>query len=287
MVRGSKRILVTGAGGFAGRHIAEYLHAKGYDIVGTVYRHVPNVSFPTISCDLSQPIELNQEFDVIVHAAGSLPYRTPDFMEYKRNNIDTTQNLLNFALRKNISRVVFLSTIGIYGEFCDTIIDENSDRINPDAYGLTKYIAECMLRSVPEIKSISLRMPGIIGPGCKGVWLSNVIEKFQRNEEVTIYSPEFTTRNFVWVEDLARFVDRLILMDYWKYDVLLLSSDETISIRKIVNAAREMYASSSEIIVRKTDKQPFCLSNARAKEMEYEGISPIKMIEIMSKKVIV
>ena len=278
MVGRSKRILVTGAGGFAGKHIAEYLFQQGYDVIGTVYHNVPEVSFPIVKCDLSRAIVLEQEFDVIVHAAGSLPYRTTDFMEYKRNNVDVMQNLLDFAEGKGISRFIYLSTIGIYGEFRKPIIDEDSDRINPDAYGLTKYMAECMLKSVSGIESISLRMPGIIGPGCRGVWFSNTVEKFMHNEPVTIYSPDFETKNFVWVNDLAEFVETLINAESWKYDVVNLACSQGASIREIVMKIKKLVESSSEISVADGNRPSFCLDASRAAEMGYRSLSPLEIV---------
>lgn len=274
----SGRILVTGAGGFAGKHIAEYLFKQGYEVIGTVHHNVPSVSFTTVKCDLSRAITLEQEFDVIVHAAGSLPYRTTDFMEYKRNNVDAMQNLLDFAIRKRISRFIYLSTIGIYGEFRKPVIDEDSDRVNPDAYGLTKYMAECMLRSVSEIESISLRMPGIIGPGCRGVWFSNTVEKFRRNEPVTIYSPDFETKNFVWAHDLARFVDTLITAETWKYNAVNLACSQGASIREIVMKIKKLTESSSEISVADGNRPPFCLDASRAAELGYSSLSPLEIV---------
>ena len=272
------RVLVTGAGGFAGRRTAEHLYASGFDVVGTVHSRRIDVPFETVQLDLEEPWHEMGHFDAIIHAAGSVPHRTKEFCVYVRNNIDVMRQLINYAKHYDIHRIVYFSTIGIYGEFRDDNIDENSDRINPDAYGLTKYTAECLLREEPSIQSISLRMPGIIGYGSRGVWLPNTIEKFRRNDPVRIYSPDFATRNFVWNDDLAKFVAHLLYMDMWKYDVVCLSSHEKTTVRALVHEIKRMTVSSSEIIVDNDMRAPFCLDDSRAMEMGYASISPLEMV---------
>ena len=272
------RVLVTGSGGFAGRRTAEQLHLCGFDVVGTVHSSCIEVPFETVQMDLAEPWMEMGQFDAIVHAAGSLPYREKDFRIYMRNNVDVMRCLIDYARQHDVHRVVYFSTIGVYGEFRDEDIDENSDRINPDAYGLTKYAAECLLREESSIESVSLRMPGIIGVGSRGVWLPNTIEKFRRNEPVRIYSPDFATRNFVWNDDLANFVVHLLRMEDWKYDIVCLASHEKTTVRELVHEIKRLTGSTSEIIVDNDMKNPFCLDDSRAMDMGYESISPLEIV---------
>ena len=143
---------------------------------------------------------------------------------------------------------------------------------------MTKYAAECLLREEASIQSISLRMPGIIGAGSRGVWLPNTIEKFRRNEAVCIYSPDFATRNFVWNDDLAAFVAHLLRMEDWKYDVVCLASHEKTTVRELVHEIKRLTGSTSEIIEDNDQRASFCLDDSRAVEMGYESISPMEMV---------
>lgn len=273
------RVLVTGAGGFVGRNVARFLMDTGHDVLGTVHHRIPDERFRIQKCNLTDVMQIDDEFDVIVHTAGSLPYNTTDFLQYKRNNIDSMANLLDFARRKNIKRFIFMSTIGIYGEFREKVIKEESDKINPDAYGLTKYVAECLLRTMFDIEGVSLRMPGIIGESCNPVWLTNTIEKFRTNQEVSIYNPEFRTNNFVWIDDLVSFVDKLIRLQNWKYDAINVACAESNSIREIID--KIIFLTRSKSIVKEcVAKRPsFCLDNHRALEMGYESLTPVQIVE--------
>ena len=275
------RVLVTGAGGFAGRCTAEYLHVSGFDVVGIVHSCRMDAPFETVQLNLEEPWHEMGHFDAIVHAAGSVPHWAKEFCVYVRNNIDVMRQLIDYAEHHGIHRVIYFSTIGIYGEFRDEIIDENSDRINPNAYGMTKYAAEHLLREETTIDSISLRMPGIIGIGSRGAWLSNTIEKFRRNEPVRIYSPDFATRNFIWNDDLANFVVHLLRMETWEYDVVCLSSHKKTTVRELVYEIKRLTKSTSEIIVDNDLRAPFCLDDSRAMEMGYVSISPMEMVQRM------
>ncbi len=275
-----ERVLVTGAGGFAGGTVARYLRKMGWDVTGTVHRQPVEGDFSTVTVDLSLPWNFYEKYDVIIHAAGALPYQKPGMMDYKRNNIDVMQNLVEYAHRTGVKRVIYFSTIGIYGDFRgNTEVDEDTDIINPDAYGMTKYVAECILRE-SGLENISLRMPGLIGWGARPVWFTNTIDRFRRNEPVCIYAPDFQTKNFVWIEDVADFIAHLLRLPDWSSDRLVLASRESTSIREVVNEMKRLTGSSSEIKVRQGDRRPFCLSPSRALEAGYRPHTPLEMVRM-------
>lgn len=272
------RVLVTGAGGFIGSHIARYLNANGFDVTGTCHTSIVKAEYDLVRLDLSTAIPDIGTFDVIVHAAGSLPQNKCEYKEFKHNNIDSMENLLVYAKQYGIKKFIYLSSISVYGEFRRAVVTEKTDRVNPDAYGQTKYVAECLLRSEKNIKGISLRMPGVLGVGCRRVWLSNTIEKFIKNEDVKIYSPNFQTRNFVWLEDLTKFICKLIHADTWKYDVVNLACHERVTVRELVHEIKRLTNSKSNIIIDDSIRLPFCIDDTRALDMGYESISPLDIV---------
>ena len=272
-------ILVTGAGGFAGGNIANYLQSQGHVVTGVIHNTKAVGDFDVVKCDLSKPWIMGGNFDVIVHSAATLPYRKSDFKTYYQNNTVSMENLIEFALKHDVRRVINISTIGVYGEFRDSMVTEDTDKINLDPYGMTKYVAECLLYSESKIKSISLRLPGIIGAGCQGIWLSNIVSKFLNDELVEIYTPDFQTKNFVWIDDLSRFIDRLIKLNKWKYDVVNLACSKSNSIREIVSEIKRLTNSKSEIIVNNGIRKPFCIEAQKAREMGYESLNPLEIIK--------
>ncbi len=281
------KVLVTGASGYIGSAVAGYLQGQGYEVTGTYRKTVGEFPFRAVKADLSQAVELEGAFDVIVHAAGERPgrkseqwaYDVQDFNSFKHNNVDAMENIINFARTHSVKRVINLSSIGIYGQIKGGVLNEESDRINPDAYGITKYMGEMILKECGFVKGISLRMPGVIGPGASGVWLTNVAEKLKKGEDITIYTPDFRTGNFVWIEDLSKFIGRLIELEEWKYDTLVLACRKGASIREIVGRIKELAGSSSKIQIDDSLRQPFRIDASRAFEMGYESLEPLEMVE--------
>lgn len=276
----AKRILVTGAAGFAGGIVARVLRRAGFDVTGTIHRHAAEGAFRTVRCDLSEPWGIEGDFDAIVHTAGALPYRHPSMLDYKRSNIDAMQNLVAFAKAHGVRRVIYFSTIGIYGDFHgNPAVDEDTPRINPDAYGMTKYIAEELLRE-SGLDTMSLRMPGLIGPGARPVWFTNTVERFRRGEPVTIYAPDYETKNFVWAEDVADFVAKLLTQKRWDIDRLVLAARTAVTIRAIVTEMKHLMESASQIRVAESNRPPFCLNPARALTRGWEPRTPNEIVQM-------
>ena len=264
-----KEILITGVAGFAGRRIAEYLQSAGFNVCGVVRnRKGADYPFPTIEQDLSEPIECQQKFDAIVHAAGKHPGSTMD--ELKRNNIDAMSNLIEFARTHGVRKIIYLSTTNVNGEIRAEEIDERTDVLNPDPYGLSKYVAELLLKECKELEGVSLRLPGIVGAGAQRSWLPSVFDKFKRNETVTIYSPEFEINNFVHVEDIAKFIE-ILLKRSDKYLTFVLGTSERMSVRDCVETLKSTLDTKSVIEIGEPKKAPFALNVEHA--LAY-GFSP-------------
>ncbi len=147
-----RRALITGATGGLGRHLAEYLRPRGYDIrasgrnlaAGAALRD-GGIDF--IPADLTDPgvaDALCAGRDVVFHCAAlSAPWgRAADF---QRINITATQALLDAARRQRVGMFVHVSTPSLYFDFSDRY-DLAEDAPLParfvNAYAATKFAAE-------------------------------------------------------------------------------------------------------------------------------------------------
>ena len=263
------RVLITGVSGLCGEEIAKWLSVSGHNVTGLYRTHPVQDNFQTLFCDLSKKITIQGHFDVIIHCSGTLPYWNPSMAEYVSGNITSMENLLDYAHRRNIPRIIYLSTIGIYGDFKDSLIDENSPRIDPDNYGVTKFIAERLLAEDSQIESISLRCPGIIGKKARGVWLSNIAKCMKKDKTIFVSTPEFLTRNIVHIKDLAQFTEHLLHKNKWPDHEMVVASKNSMAVGDIIGLMKQELKSHSQIINVSANKKPFCLNPKRAIEAGY------------------
>jgi dihydroflavonol-4-reductase len=115
-----KPILVTGASGFIGWHVARFLLERGYRIRALVRpgSAVRELDVATVRGDLRDASSLDAAVagcGLVFHVAADyrLWARNPD--ELYRSNVDGTRNLLEAARRAGVERIVYTSTVGTIG----------------------------------------------------------------------------------------------------------------------------------------------------------------------------
>ncbi len=149
------RLVVTGAAGFIGSHLAERLAADGHDVVGV--DSFNDYYDPARKRENAEPLdvleadlldvdldELLAGVDGIYHLAGQPGVRAsfgPDFVHYATRNVQASARLFEAAARQGI-RVAYASSSSIYGdaESYPTREDARPQPISP--YGVTKLCVE-------------------------------------------------------------------------------------------------------------------------------------------------
>jgi len=157
------RVLVTGATGFLGSHVAASLVTAGHEVVVTLRassdaRWLAGLDVDRISLDLAAPARLPaalEGIDAIVHAAGIT--RAAREEEYQRINVDGTRALLVLADAAGVERFVLISSLAARGP---------DDGVGPtDAYGRSKLAAEvAAAESSMAARVVALRVGGVYGP---------------------------------------------------------------------------------------------------------------------------
>ena len=177
------RILITGAAGFIGSHLAERLHALGHSVVGldclTDYyaRGLKELNLVDLRAKGIQVLPLDlaeddltaavQDVDVVYHCAAqpgisaTTPYET-----YVRNNLTATYRLLQTVReRADPQGYINLSTSSVYGS--DATGTETSEPRPTSYYGVTKLAAEQLALAYARdqgFPACSLRLFSTYGP---------------------------------------------------------------------------------------------------------------------------
>jgi nucleoside-diphosphate-sugar epimerase len=175
-------VIVTGATGSIGPAIVEAFCEENANVLA-IARHRPprgllpdNVEF--VVGDITHPSTIDTIMPgatIVVHLAALLDVFNPSaslLTDYERVNVAGTRCVVESALRWGVRRLVFFSTISVYGPSCDSILDETSTTHPHGKYGETKLAAEKLVLEAPNADGQPLgsvlRLAAVYGPRIKG-----------------------------------------------------------------------------------------------------------------------
>ncbi len=159
----SKKVLLTGADGFIGSHLAECLVESGFEVKALVQYNSFNSWGWLDETNLQDKIEIvegdirDPEFcnkicrnaENLIHLAAliSIPYSYSSVQSYIDTNVTGTNNICNAALNNNLSRVLVTSTSEVYGTAKYVPIDENHPLQPQSPYSASKIAADSIALS--------------------------------------------------------------------------------------------------------------------------------------------
>jgi len=204
-----RRILVTGANGFLGKHVVALLTKRGYR-VSTLGRRKSEHTFPHLTINLTKkvPFKTMGEFDAIVHLASEVniakSIETPDSVITE--NLAMTTCILNSYRTSRIKPlIVFLSTDRVYGKARGRVT-ETTPTFPIEPYTASKIMSEILLETYFnqfDIPYISLRASAFFGPHQpRRSFISDVIQKMIAEDKITV-GPLTSVKNFTYVENVA------------------------------------------------------------------------------------
>ena len=258
------RVLVTGAAGFVGGHVATHLASLGHEVVGTYHNSFKEIS----GVDMRHgAVMADGPFEAVVHCAATHPVSGASLEKTIRDNVPPMLHLMEASRYWKTRAFVLLSSISVHGKISEPVLNENTPRTNPDAYGSTKYLCECALMEQP-FASLSLRLPGIIGPGAHSRnWLPGVAHKLLRGDTINAYGLDGFFNNVVHVADVAAFIGRVLpsLAETKGHDAVTMGAGGVITFREAIERlAKSMGNMTINWSSVSMDKRPFTISSERA-----------------------
>jgi len=164
-VRTAGRATVTGSSGFLGSLIAEELAFRGYEVVG-LDRTPPadaarqTAGYAFFKTDITRPETFPAELrrsQILVHCAALVHRKSSDLSmaNYFRINRDGIRRILEALDPAVIRRIVFLSTVSVYGDMKGGRVPDEETRPRPvDPYGASKLAAEEEIRAFSRERGV-------------------------------------------------------------------------------------------------------------------------------------
>ena len=284
------RVLVTGGSGFIGSHVVDKLAEAGhepriYDLKPSPH-HEPG-SVDTAIGDLFDADALRsamEDCDAVVHLAAhaDVGIVAEQPVEAEETNSRGTLAVLE-AARTTGARVVYGSTIWVYGSSGDGTIDEEAPLGLPDhLYTASKLAGEMYCSSYAELYDVPctiLRFGIPYGPRARPAAVIPIfVSKALKGEPLTIAGDGLQTRRFVYVEDLAEGVVAALERgaDNRVYN---LAGDETVTIRELADVVSDLVGDTEIVHTpgRNGDFGGAVISNERAaEELGWRASTPLR-----------
>lgn len=244
--RGEK-VLVTGAAGFIGSHVARFaadvlgMAVVGVDDMSGGFEYNLSPSFIFIKGDLrnesfvAQVWENHGPFVYVYHLAAYAAEGLSHFIRrYNYNvNLVASVNVINAALNGGTKVFVFTSSIAAYGAAM-TPMSESMQAVPEDPYGISKLAVELDLKAAHEMFGMDFvvfRPHNVYGEGQNVAdKYRNVIGIFMRQilagEPLTIFGDGLQVRAFSYIDDVAPYIAKAPLLLSARNQVFNIGADQ-------------------------------------------------------------
>jgi UDP-glucose 4-epimerase len=243
------KVHILGSDGFIGSNIFNLFKAEGeYDVAG----YTPN------ECDLlsldsaKHALSKLAKDDIVVMISGITRLIDNSYGSMQKN-LQMAENLCRIIEQKRVGRVIFFSTVDVYGLLEPGV--RISEKLLPDPddyYAISKITSEYILQRCCTHNNIPfavLRLSGIYGPSDQGKSTINKLVDSAIRGKVILHGDGSSKRDFVHVSDIYKIIKRIIRTD--QDMVLNVATGESHSIKKIVGMLRQLSPSKFTVEFRK------------------------------------
>jgi dTDP-glucose 4,6-dehydratase len=262
-----KRVVITGAAGFIGSHLAETLLDRDYTVVGidnlltgdtANISHLVSRDFSFIKHDVTNYIYIDGPVDFVLHWAS--PASPIDYLELPIPTLKVgalgTHKALGLAKAKGAT-FVLASTSEVYGDPLEHPQKETYwGHVNPvgprGVYDEAKRFAEAMTMAYHRYHGLNTKIVRIFntyGPRMRlhdGRAVPAFMSQALRHEDVTVFGDGSQTRSFTYITDLVDGIIRLMLSS--ENDPINIGNPTEMTIKQIAETIIRMTGSRSSLI---------------------------------------
>jgi UDP-glucose 4-epimerase len=257
------KVLITGVAGLLGSRLADWIlenkpevEVWGFDDLSGGYIENVNqkINFLKINLvtdgDYISDVFKDEQFDYVFHfAAYAAEGLSPFIRTYNYdNNLRATAGIVNECIKHNVKRLVFTSTLAVYGHGDGGIFDESQQQAPIDPYGVAKYACEMDIQIAGEQHGLDwciIRPHNVYGVkqniwdkyrNVLGIWMYQQLN----GEPMTIFGDGEQTRAFSFIDDSLEPLWNSAIREEASKEIINLGGIEEISIRDAASVLREV-----------------------------------------------
>ena len=268
-------ILITGGAGFIGSTLADkLLQIESNKIVvidnfndyyspklkeNNIKHNLNNKNYKLYRgdiCDKSLLAKIFEEnkIDVVVHIAASAGVR-PSIdkpLDYVKNNIEGTVNILEVMKENKVKKIVFASSSSIYGNCKEEIFSEDLKVAEPiSPYAATKLACEQFLYTYSKLYNIlvvALRFFTVFGPRQRpDLAIRKFIDLIKENKPIPVYGDGTTIRDYTYVDDIVDGIISAIDYNDTQYEIINLGGGAPVSLNQMIETIEKVLNKKAKI----------------------------------------
>jgi UDP-glucose 4-epimerase len=258
--------LITGAAGFLGSALANYLAREGHQVrgiddlsAGDLQALSPDVLFTRGDVnDRPKLWTLLQDVDCVYHLAArvSVPESVLYPREYNAVNVSGTVSLMEAMRDVGVRRVVYISSGAVYGDQGEQPLKETHTPDPGSPYAVSKLAGEFYVRTIGDlwgIETVSLRVFNAYGPGqhlpaSHPPVIPYFLRQAVRDGSMVVHGSGIQTRDYVFVDDVVRCMVAAATAPGLDNAVVNVGSGNETSVKELVRLVVEMTGSKAEVI---------------------------------------
>jgi nucleoside-diphosphate-sugar epimerase len=257
------KVLITGANGFVGQPLSEYLMAAGHQVVGAVRSHVSlSLVNSHIQVNAIGDIDENTDWygclggvECVIHLANRAhvidEQSSNPLALYRKVNTEGTLNLARQAAAAGVKRFIFISSIKVNGESTlpGQALTPADQHISFDPYGLSKYEAELGLKLIAEqtcLEVVIIRPPLIYGPGVKANFLK-MMQWVEKGIPLPLRAIH-NQRSMLGLDNLINFIELCLTHPDAVGQIFLVSDDHDVSTTELLKEIAALMNRPSRLI---------------------------------------
>lgn len=233
------KIMITGAGGFVGKHLVNYLIQNEFEVVGVTSNtaeRTENNDFKLYSLNdfISGKVAL-KNVSSLIHLAGAAHAEFTD-KEAKDINVTLTEKVLKKVRDSGIKQFIFLSTANVNGFDCKQSQNSALSKENFVNTVKTKYEAEKKIKANLESTNcnfVIIRSPLIYGEGVKANFAS-LLNLVNKGFPLPLRNVTHNRRSMVSVYNLVDLIRNCVVNPNANNQTFLVSDDNDLSTAKTI-----------------------------------------------------